>query len=64
MIETPPSLRVWQVELGNRADLVFMLRDFLRRSDIEADVSGPASVALTTGLRTNRSGSLIALLLS
>jgi Type II secretion system (T2SS), protein E, N-terminal domain len=51
MIETSPSLRVWQVELGNRADLAFMLRDFLRRNDIEADVSGPAAVALTTRLR-------------
>ncbi|HZS23719.1 MAG TPA: hypothetical protein VFA30_01915 [Gaiellaceae bacterium] len=51
MVETVEALRVWEVELGNRADLVFMLRDFLIRSGFEVEVSGPASLALTTGLR-------------
>lgn len=51
MIETAESLRVLHVELGNRADLAFMLRDFLRRSGIEAEVSGPTALELTTGAR-------------
>jgi type II secretion system (T2SS) protein E len=51
MVETAESLRVLHVELGNRADLAFMLRDFLRRSGIEAEVSGPTALELTTGAR-------------
>ena len=52
MIEaTAPSLRVWQVDLGNRSDLVFMLRDYLKRLGLEATVSGPASVTATTSER-------------
>src|SRR5690242_14192480 len=51
MHETPESSRVWQVDLGNRSDLVFMLRDFLRRSEIDTTVSGPATLELTTAGR-------------
>jgi hypothetical protein len=51
MLETAEPLRVLQVELGNRADLAFMLRDFLRRSGIDAEVSGPTALELTTGAR-------------
>lgn len=48
MHDAPPSLRIWQVDLGNRADLVFMLRDFLRRNGMAVEVNGPAALALTT----------------
>jgi Type II secretion system (T2SS), protein E, N-terminal domain len=51
MLETAESLRVLHVELGNRADLAFMLRDFLRRNDVDAEVSGPTALELTTGTR-------------
>jgi hypothetical protein len=51
MLETAESLRVLHVELGNRADLAFMLRDYLRRSGVEAEVSGPTALELTTGAR-------------
>ena len=51
MLENDDYLRVWQVELGNRSDLVFMLRDFLQRNGMKVDVSGPASLAVTTGAR-------------
>jgi len=51
MIESPKSLRVWKVDLGNRADLVMMLRDFLRRSGMTAEVCGPVSLEVTTDLR-------------
>jgi hypothetical protein len=51
MHESSESSRVWQVELGNRSDLVFMLRDFLRRHEVDTSVSGPAALELTTAVR-------------
>src|SRR6185437_791051 len=51
MHESSESSRVWQVDLGNRSDLVFMLRDFLRRNEIDTTVSGPAALELTTAGR-------------
>lgn len=51
MQAAPSSLRVWQVDLGNRSDLVFMLRDFLQRNGMTVEVNGPAALALTTGVR-------------
>jgi hypothetical protein len=42
------ATRTWRVELGNRADLTVMLRDFLRREGVEAELSGPTSLELTT----------------
>jgi type II secretion system (T2SS) protein E len=51
MIETPEPLRIWQVDLGNRSDLVFMLRDFLRRQGLTAEANGPAAIEVTTGKR-------------
>lgn len=51
MLEAAESLRVLNVELGNRADLAFMLRDYLRRNGIETEVSGPTMLELTTGAR-------------
>jgi Type II secretion system (T2SS), protein E, N-terminal domain len=51
VLETPQALRVWKVELGNRSDLVFMLRDYLRRNDATAEVCGPAEIEVTTNLR-------------
>ncbi|HEX6788021.1 MAG TPA: hypothetical protein VF091_02170 [Gaiellaceae bacterium] len=51
MHESSESSRVWQVDLGNRSDLVFMLRDFLRRNAVDTTVSGPAALELTTAGR-------------
>jgi hypothetical protein len=51
MLEAAESLRVLNVELGNRADLAFMLRDYLRRNGIDTEVSGPTMLELTTGVR-------------
>ncbi|HEX6787809.1 MAG TPA: hypothetical protein VF091_01105, partial [Gaiellaceae bacterium] len=51
MHESSESSRIWQVDLGNRSDLVFMLRDFLRRASVDTTVSGPAAVELTTAGR-------------
>jgi hypothetical protein len=60
MHESSESSRVWQVELGNRSDLVFMLRDFLRRNEVETTVSGPAALELTTaGRRADLEGLLV-----
>ena len=42
------ATRQWRVELGNRADLVVLLRDYLRREGMEADLCGPTSLALET----------------
>lgn len=51
MLEAAESLRVLTVELGNRADLAFMLRDYLRRNGVDNDVCGPTTLELTTGAR-------------
>jgi len=59
MHESSESSRIWQVELGNRSDLVFMLRDFLRRNDVETTVSGPAALELTTAGRRDDLGGLL-----
>src|SRR5437764_10717977 len=60
MHDSSESSRVWQVELGNRSDLVFMLRDFLRRNEIDTTVCGPAALELTTaGRRGDLEGLLV-----
>lgn len=51
MLEAAEPLRVLNVELGNRADLAFMLRDYFRRNGVDAEVSGPTMLELTTGIR-------------
>ena len=37
-----------RIDVGSRADVAVMLRDFLRREGVEADLSGPANLLLTT----------------
>lgn len=51
MLDSAEPLRVLNVDLGNRADLAFMLRDYLRRNGIDTEVSGPTMLELTTGIR-------------
>lgn len=43
----PPSRR-WRIELSNRADLVFSLRDYFRRLGLVAEVESPTLVELRT----------------
>jgi hypothetical protein len=58
-ISTPQEqvTRRLRVDVGSRADVALMLRDYLRREGVDADLSGPASLELTTagdsGLRSN-----------
>jgi Type II secretion system (T2SS), protein E, N-terminal domain len=51
MLEAAEPLRVLNVELGNRADLAFMLRDYFRRNGVDAEVSAPTMLELKTGAR-------------
>jgi Type II secretion system (T2SS), protein E, N-terminal domain len=51
MLDAAEPLRVLNVDLGNRADLAFMLRDYLRRNGIETEVSAPTMLELKTGIR-------------
>jgi hypothetical protein len=41
-----PVQRRWQIEIMQRADLVFPLRDYFRRLGQEAEINGPTSVQL------------------
>ena len=43
-----PAASRWHVEIGNRADLVFQLRDYFRRLGLTAEVAGPTLVELAT----------------
>ena len=49
-ISTPQEqvTRRLRVEVGSRADLAVMLRNYLRREGVESELSGPASLELTT----------------
>lgn len=49
-ISTPQQqvTRRLRVEVGSRADLALMLRDYLRREGVDAELSGPARLELTT----------------
>jgi hypothetical protein len=38
----------WQIDVGNRADLVFQLRDYFQRLGLSAEVAGPTCVELAT----------------
>lgn len=37
-----------RVDVGSRADVALLLRDYLRREGVEAELSGPANLLLTT----------------
>ena len=43
-----PAMRRWRIEVAHRADLVFPLRDYLRRLGLPAEVEGPTLVELTS----------------
>ena len=49
-ISTPQEqvTRRLRVDVGSRADVAVMLRDYLRREGVDADLSGPATLELTT----------------
>jgi hypothetical protein len=40
--------RRWQIQISDRADLVFSLRDYFRRLGVAAEVGGPTLVELST----------------
>jgi Type II secretion system (T2SS), protein E, N-terminal domain len=42
-----PAMRRWRVEVLDRADLVFSLRDYFRRLGLAAEVQGPTLVEVT-----------------
>jgi hypothetical protein len=61
---SPPQqhvLRRLRVDVGSRADVALMLRDFLRREGVDADLSGPASLELTTAVPAAALRELLAL---
>jgi hypothetical protein len=47
-----PALRRWRIEISDRSDLVFPLRDYFRRLGIAADVKSPTLVELETDKAT------------
>ncbi|MDQ1475120.1 MAG: type pilus assembly protein PilB [Actinomycetota bacterium] len=46
-----PTIRHWRIELSDRADLVFSLRDYFRRLGLSAEVESPTVVELKTERR-------------
>ena len=46
-----PIVRRWRIDIADRADLVFSLRDYFRRLGLSAEVEGPTVVELTTDRR-------------
>jgi Type II secretion system (T2SS), protein E, N-terminal domain len=44
-----PAIRRWRIEVPDRADLVFSLRDYFRRLGLPAEVESPTLVELETG---------------
>jgi hypothetical protein len=46
-----PIIRRWRIEVSERADLVFSLRDYFRRLGLSAEVEGPTVVELRTDRR-------------
>jgi MshEN domain len=45
---TAPIFRNWRIQVPDRADLVFSLRDYFRRLGLTAEVEGPTIVELRT----------------
>jgi hypothetical protein len=41
-----PSIRSWRIQVSDRADLVFSLRDYFRRLGLAAEVASPTHVEL------------------
>jgi hypothetical protein len=41
-----PSIRSWRIQVSDRADLVFSLRDYFRRLGLSAEVASPTHVEL------------------
>jgi hypothetical protein len=48
-----PIIRRWRIDLSDRADLVFSLRDYFRRLGLSAEVESPTVVELKTERRPN-----------
>jgi type II secretion system (T2SS) protein E len=46
----PAGMTRWRITVGDRADVVFQLRDYFRRLGIAAEVSKPTEVELCTDL--------------
>ena len=46
-----PIIRRWRIDIADRADLVFSLRDYFRRLGLPAEVEGPTIVELRTDRR-------------
>ncbi len=46
-----PIVRRWRIDIADRGDLVFSLRDYFRRLGLAAEVEGPTVVELTTDRR-------------
>ena len=46
-----PIIRHWRIEVSDRADLVFSLRDYFRRLGLSAEVESPTVVELKTERR-------------
>jgi hypothetical protein len=47
-VASAPALRRWHVDVGDRGDLVFPLRDYFRRLGFAAEVESPTFVELRT----------------
>jgi hypothetical protein len=47
-VASAPALRRWHVDVGDRSDLVFPLRDYFRKLGDAAEVEGPTFVELRT----------------
>jgi len=45
---TAAPTRRWQIQISDRADLVFSLRDYFRRLGVTAEVGSPTLVELST----------------
>jgi hypothetical protein len=46
-----PIVRRWRIDVSDRSDLVFSLRDYFRRLGLSAEVEGPTAVELKTDRR-------------
>jgi hypothetical protein len=46
-----PIIRRWRIDVSDRSDLVFSLRDYFRRLGLSAEVEGPTVVELKTDRR-------------
>jgi hypothetical protein len=56
-IDTTPR---WRISVGDRADMVFHLRDYFRRLGISSEVSAPTEVELATELTGPELGKYLA----